>query len=103
MSAKKLRSHKIVNFPKPFSFDKTPYTQLDFTDSVKSACSSASSVISGLRMCKVIILGDVNVGKTSIVNKFCRKVFSYSYKATIGVDFEVEQFDILNIPFNIQM
>jgi len=43
------------------------------------------------------------VGKTSIINRFCRDLFESSYKATIGIDFEMERFWILNVPFNLQM
>jgi len=35
--------------------------------------------------------------------RFCHQVFDSNYKATIGVDFEVERFDILQVPFNLQM
>ncbi|BES98123.1 unnamed protein product [Nesidiocoris tenuis] len=36
---------------------------------------------------KVIILGDSGVGKTSLMNQYVNKKFSYQYKATIGADF----------------
>lgn len=36
---------------------------------------------------KVIILGDSNVGKTSLMNQYVNKKFSNQYKATIGADF----------------
>ena len=36
-------------------------------------------------------------------HRFCHKLFNNNYKATIGVDFEVERFDILGVPFNLQM
>ena len=35
--------------------------------------------------------------------RFCHQLFDQNYKATIGVDFEVERFDILQVPFNLQM
>ena len=54
-------------------------------------------------MCKAIVVGDVAVGKTCLVQRFCHEIFDRDYKATIGVDFEVERFDILNVPFNLQM
>uniref|UniRef100_A0A803JL17 Ras-related protein Rab-36 n=1 Tax=Xenopus tropicalis TaxID=8364 RepID=A0A803JL17_XENTR len=34
---------------------------------------------------------------------FCKNVFDRDYKATIGVDFEIERFEILGIPFNFQI
>lgn len=38
-----------------------------------------------------------------ILYSFCHKLFDNNYKATIGVDFEVERFDILGLPFHLQM
>ncbi|EEB11243.1 GTP-binding nuclear protein RAN1, putative [Pediculus humanus corporis] len=67
---------------------------------VKKNCNS---IINDPRLSKVIILGDVNVGKTSVVNRFCRQSFNFNYKATIGVDFEIQHFKILKTPFNIQI
>ncbi|KAM8961582.1 ras-related protein Rab-36 isoform 2-T2 [Pelodytes ibericus] len=34
---------------------------------------------------------------------FCKNVFDRDYKATIGVDFEIERFEVLGIPFNLQI
>ena len=36
-------------------------------------------------------------------HRFCHDVFDRDYKATIGVDFEVEKFSVLSIPFTLQM
>ena len=38
-----------------------------------------------------------------MIDRFCHSIFDHNYKATIGVDFEVERFDILRVPFNLQM
>ena len=35
--------------------------------------------------------------------RYTHDVFDLDYKATIGVDFEVEKFEILGIPFTLQM
>uniref|UniRef100_A0A3B3YQJ2 Ras-related protein Rab-36 n=1 Tax=Poecilia mexicana TaxID=48701 RepID=A0A3B3YQJ2_9TELE len=53
------------------------------------------------QMSKVVVVGDLNVGKTSLI-KFCKDVFERDYKATIGVDFEIERFQILGVPFSLQ-
>jgi len=35
--------------------------------------------------------------------RFCKDVFERDYKATIGVDFEIERFEISGGPFSLQM
>lgn len=39
---------------------------------------------------KVLIVGDGNVGKTSLVRRYCQGMFSDSRVATIGVDFQIQ-------------
>ncbi|XP_044540573.1 ras-related protein Rab-36-like, partial [Gracilinanus agilis] len=56
-----------------------------------------------LKVSKVVLLGDVYVGKTSLINRFCKDVFDRDYKATIGVDFEMERFEIAGTPFSLQI
>ncbi|KAH8274967.1 hypothetical protein KR018_003940 [Drosophila ironensis] len=55
------------------------------------------------RPCKVIFVGDCSVGKTAIVNRFCFDKFQPNYKATIGVDFELENFSILGHNYSLEM
>ncbi|PWA30820.1 hypothetical protein CCH79_00017368, partial [Gambusia affinis] len=55
------------------------------------------------KMSKVVVVGDLNVGKTSLIKRFCKDVFESDYKATIGVDFEIERFQILGVPFSLQI
>jgi len=38
-----------------------------------------------------------------LVMRYTHNAFDMSYKATIGVDFEVEKYSILDIPFTLQM
>lgn len=93
----------IDSFPPPYSEFSTPYTEEDFHVIVRNACLSDGNKTVGLRLSKVIIVGDVSVGKTCLVTRFCHEIFDCNYKATIGVDFEVERFDILKVPFNLQL
>ena len=44
---------------------------------------------------KVVVIGDANVGKTSLINQFCNKSFSDKLSTTVGVDFLVSKTVIL--------
>lgn len=35
--------------------------------------------------------------------RLCKNVFDRDYKATIGVDFEIERFEIAGVPYSLQM
>jgi hypothetical protein len=50
-----------------------------------------------------ICLRIVKITMFIVILRFCHSVFDQNYKATIGVDFEVERFDVLQVPFNLQM
>ncbi|XP_069489268.1 ras-related protein Rab-7L1 isoform X2 [Ambystoma mexicanum] len=39
---------------------------------------------------KVLIVGDVTVGKTSLVQRYANNTFSKNYKSTVGVDFALK-------------
>jgi small GTP-binding protein len=43
---------------------------------------------------KVVIAGDGNVGKTSLIRRFCEGKFEQSRVATIGVDFQTKVVDL---------
>ena len=38
-----------------------------------------------------------------VCSRFCKEAFEKNYKATIGVDFEMERFEVLGVPFSLQM
>ncbi|CAG2056008.1 unnamed protein product [Timema podura] len=97
------KDRQINVFPAPYRSDATPYTQQDFSKVVKEACTTSRPVMAGLKISKAVFLGDVGVGKTSLINRFCHQIFDCNYKATIGVDFEVERFDVLQVPYNLQI
>lgn len=61
---------KIVKFPLPFRKSSSPYNCEKFDSCVEDACSKENFFSTAdLKICKVIILGDVAVGKTCIVNR----------------------------------
>jgi Ras-related protein Rab-7A len=43
---------------------------------------------------KVIILGDSNVGKTSLMQRYVNQTYSSSYKTTIGADFSTKDVQV---------
>ncbi|XP_022085838.1 ras-related protein Rab-34-like [Acanthaster planci] len=95
------KDRTIRQFTPPLN--ESPYREQDFSPAVRNACLAKKTGTVGLKVSKMIVVGDVSVGKTSLVNRFCHECFDRDYKATIGVDFEVERFDILSVPFNLQI
>ncbi|XP_063907783.1 ras-related protein Rab-36-like isoform X2 [Zophobas morio] len=90
---------EIEKFPQALNF--TPYDKFAFSVAAGETCPQNSGF--NLKVCKVIILGDLCVGKTSLLNRFCYKVFDSNYRSTIGVDFQSEQINILGIPYYLQI
>lgn len=41
--------------------------------------------------------------KMCVCHRFCKDVFERDYKATIGVDFEIERFEMSGLPYSLQM
>nr|XP_020473690.1 ras-related protein Rab-34-like [Monopterus albus] len=93
----------ITQLPKCFSPNAALHTEDDFHQQVKAVCQVQKTDIESLNVAKVIVVGDVAVGKTCLISRFSKGEFERSYKATIGVDFEMERFEVLGAPFSLQL
>lgn len=100
-------TRKVDRMPAAYCDRASPYRdRVDFSDRTKRVCRSknAGTVTPFyLCACKVIFVGDVATGKSSLVNRFCHEIFDAEYRGTIGVDFEVEKFQVLGHPYSLQM
>ena len=45
---------------------------------------------------KLMILGDSNIGKSSLLNKYCKNEFNDKYKTTLGINFQIKYLNINN-------
>ena len=119
--------HVVDSYVYPMDSSVTPYNESKFgaevlqqcqeeTDAIVAATNTLSNgdnnnqqmdlsmpVKNRLRVAKCIVVGDVSVGKTCLINRFGYNVFNDDYKTTIGVDFDVQKFEILKRPFSLQV
>lgn len=104
MSMSTAEKDRVINeLPKFYTADAAPRQASNFHPKTKDACSSGNTGNISLKVAKSIVVGDTAVGKTCLVNRYCRNLYDRDYKATIGVDFEVERFRILDQEFNMQI
>ncbi|XP_010190102.1 PREDICTED: ras-related protein Rab-36 [Mesitornis unicolor] len=96
------RDRTISKFPKWYTPEACLQFKEHFHAQVRTACQQSTGTL-GLKISKVVVVGDLYVGKTSLINRFCKDNFDRDYKATIGVDFEIERFEIIGIPYNLQI
>ncbi|NXM08702.1 RAB34 protein, partial [Tyrannus savana] len=79
--------------PQCFRKEAALQTRPAFHPTVASACQEQRTGTVGFKISKIIVVGDLSVGKTCLINRFCKDTFDKNYKATIGVDFEMERFE----------
>lgn len=92
--------YEITKMLPPYS-TTSPYSKiLDFNNKTKAVCQSTDLSLF-LDQCKVILVGDANCGKTSLITRFTSASFDHDYKPTHGVDYESKYFDVLNVDYNM--
>ncbi|XP_077150461.1 ras-related protein Rab-34 isoform X1 [Ranitomeya variabilis] len=98
------RDRIVAELPQCFKKEACLHTRDSFHSKVIGACKQQrTGTVGRFKISKVIVVGDLSVGKTCMINRFCKDAFDKNYKATIGVDFEMERFEILGIPFSLQL
>ncbi|NXT62462.1 RAB34 protein, partial [Chaetops frenatus] len=97
------RDRVIAALPPCFRKEAALHTRPAFHPTVASACQEQRTGTVGFKISKIIVVGDLSVGKTCLINRFCKDTFDKNYKATIGVDFEMERFEVLGVPFSLQL
>ena len=52
---------------------------------------------------KIMLIGNSNVGKTSIIKRYCKNIFSKSHISTVGIDLETKNIKIGKQIINLQL
>ncbi|KAF2364824.1 Small GTP-binding protein domain [Trinorchestia longiramus] len=52
---------------------------------------------------KILVIGDVNVGKTCLVHRFCDERYYDTYISTVGIDFKQKIVNLDGVPVRLQI
>lgn len=92
--------YEIIKLAQPYSAS-SPYSKiLEFNSKTKAVCSS-TDLSMFLDQCKVIIVGDANCGKSSLIKRFTSSSFDLDYHPTVDVDYETKYFDVLDVGYSV--
>ncbi len=53
--------------------------------------------------CKILILGESKVGKSSVLNRFTEKVFTENLPPTLGIDYKIENVKVNDFEVKLQI
>jgi len=94
--------HAVINtYPKAGGGIPVSDGRKNFHEKIMKACSQGSIDVSLGE--KIVVVGDHNVGKTSMMRRYVENEYSDGYKATIGVDFMYQKFKILDVEFTLHI
>lgn len=88
-------AHHYLN--KPFLIDDL----LNIVNAVLPPDAPTDATPDSPRVLKVVLGGDANVGKTSLIERYCTCRFDAQRDMTIGVDFHVYQVQFENMPLRL--
>ena len=55
------------------------------------------------KMIKLVLLGESNVGKTTIFKRFCENIFDKNTITTLGIEFKIKNYKYNNKDYSIQI
>lgn len=90
---------KLVKSSDPHSYHLKPSTLATMQHTVKSCCRLPRHQMT----IKVVLLGDLGVGKTCLRAQFVHHTFSNAYKATIGGDYLTKSVSVDGEPVSLQI
>mmetsp|Transcript_7816 Transcript_7816/g.11789 ORF Transcript_7816/g.11789 Transcript_7816/m.11789 type:complete len:444 (+) Transcript_7816:41-1372(+) len=71
-----------------------PFSEIKKSTDSKSISTKSPPARGKKRAVKVIVVGNSKCGKTSIINRYVKDVFSNEYKYTIGCDYSMKQVQV---------
>ncbi|XP_055702309.1 ras-related protein Rab-6A-like isoform X2 [Phlebotomus papatasi] len=109
LSGEELEKRIIRYFQRPHRLGITPYVREEFSSHCLELTTNHRELLvkmredSMLAMRKVIFVGESAVGKTSLITKFYYGEFDSTYMSTLGIDFQLERFVVLNCEHRLQL
>lgn len=94
------QSFEIMKMIPSYSLASPYHSIQDFNAKTKAVCRNTDLTMF-LDQCKVVIVGDANCGKSTLVKRFSSSTYDEDYKPTIGVVLEQKYFEVLENGYNV--